>query len=271
MKKLQKPKFSVEEVISTLKTSMLEGDLKQKLIQAEKEFLQKEKLYFEKANFKKFYELLKSDKVDDLSILELKSLYEKMRSKSGSNNSHAEIKSLAQNNICPICGIGQVTTLDHYLCKSQYGDFVITPINLVPMCSDCNKNKLDAVFSNYTEQLYNPYFDSDPAHIFLKCNAQIENSIFSATYEIIKTDSLSDEEFARLKNHFNKYKLNLLFSSNAVNEFESIKFCITLQKENGDDSLGNFLNTMLQSCEQQDINSWKSAFYRELVSNKSKL
>ena len=56
------------------------------------------------------------------------------------------LMSLANTGKCPICGIGQASTLDHYLAKTIYPTYAVTPYNLVPVCKDCNFAK--SVFNN---------------------------------------------------------------------------------------------------------------------------
>src|SRR5262245_19880217 len=48
----------------------------------------------------------------------------------------------APNDKCPLCGHRNVKTLDHYLPKALFPALTVTPINLIPACSDCNKAKL---------------------------------------------------------------------------------------------------------------------------------
>ena len=49
------------------------------------------------------------------------------------------IKEQAERNICPICGIRMVKTLDHYLPKSKFPTLSVTPsIMLCPIDIDCD-------------------------------------------------------------------------------------------------------------------------------------
>lgn len=60
---------------------------------------------------------------------------------------------------CPMCGYGQVLTLDHYLPKDAYPEFSILPLNLVPACSDCNNFKSNFIRSTEGARFIHPYFD----------------------------------------------------------------------------------------------------------------
>lgn len=67
------------------------------------------------------------------------------------------LMSLANTGKCPICGIGQASTLDHYLAKTIYPTYAVTPYNLVPVCKDCNFAKSDSImreeFKTYLTEL----------------------------------------------------------------------------------------------------------------------
>jgi hypothetical protein len=65
------------------------------------------------------------------------------RMKSPSRHMYDAIMTSSWKGFCPLCSHRQVTTLDHYLPKSLYPIFAVTPLNLIPSCSDCNKAKLN--------------------------------------------------------------------------------------------------------------------------------
>jgi hypothetical protein len=62
---------------------------------------------------------------------------------------------------CPSCGEeGTPNTLDHYLPKSAFPHFAITPANLTPMCDICQQVKGERVLDDEDRRIYlHPYFD----------------------------------------------------------------------------------------------------------------
>lgn len=60
---------------------------------------------------------------------------------------------------CPLCDHREVTTLDHHLPKSSFAFLAVTPTNLIPACSDCNKTKGDIAPGCAEEETLHPYFD----------------------------------------------------------------------------------------------------------------
>ena len=69
---------------------------------------------------------------------------------------------------CPLCGHRDVSTLDHYLPKTAFPLLCVTPSNLVPACSDCNKVKSDALPATAADQTLHPYFDDADQDAWLK-------------------------------------------------------------------------------------------------------
>ena len=63
--------------------------------------------------------------------------------------------------ICPACGEpGAPNTLDHYLPKTTFPHFCVTPHNLFPMCDACQTKKGDRIGNAQGERFFlHPYFD----------------------------------------------------------------------------------------------------------------
>ena len=65
---------------------------------------------------------------------------------------------------CPICNSGELSTLDHYLPKSEVPTLAVTPSNLVPMCSDCNRIKKNRMETLPIKIPFHLYFDDFTEH-----------------------------------------------------------------------------------------------------------
>jgi DNA-binding transcriptional LysR family regulator len=62
--------------------------------------------------------------------------------------------------VCPACG-SPPETLDHYLPKGRYPQFVITPVNLTPMCDPCHRRKKEKTGNAVSPRFFiHPYFDA---------------------------------------------------------------------------------------------------------------
>lgn len=69
-----------------------------------------------------------------------------------------DVLDAAYEGMCPMCGEGQVSTLDHYLPKEKFPEFSILASNLIPACSDCNHNKLSFLGSEEEGFFPHAYF-----------------------------------------------------------------------------------------------------------------
>lgn len=180
-----------------------------------------------------------------------------------------EIKKQAVRNICPICGIRQVKTLDHYLPKSQFPTLSVTPNNLIPACLECNVDKKDDVSLDSKNVPVHLYFDNIPDDKFL--HVTVMDNLEILYY--ISCPNVEDEGLkARLEKHLDFYKLHELYSSHAASEIaDKIHMWKTALEEFGEDILRLSIDSECRSAEMNDINSWKSALYRGLVNNFDKL
>lgn len=180
-----------------------------------------------------------------------------------------EIKKQAVRNICPICGIRQVKTLDHYLPKSQFPTLSVTPNNLIPACLECNVDKKDDVSLDSKNVPVHLYFDNIPDDKFL--HVTVMDNLEILYY--ISCPNVEDEGLkARLEKHLDFYKLHELYSSHAASEIaDKLHMWKTALEEFGEDILRLSIDSECRSAEMNDINSWKSALYRGLVNNFDKL
>ena len=128
-----------------------------------------------------------------------------------------------KNLLCQYCNMEVACELDHFLPKSIFYSFAITPLNLVPICSTCNNNQHK--FSHYPhhdnkgqiiDYIFHPYYDDINKGEWLKACLQFDvvnsqlSPIFSLTLE--KPKEWNDIKFQRLKFHYDilKFKERLI-------------------------------------------------------------
>ena len=174
------------------------------------------------------------------------------------------IKSISS--ICPYCGIGLVSTLDHYLPKNEYPDYSITIYNLVPSCKDCNFNKKGGIVFSNENHLFHPYYDEIDASDWLKLNINEEKPLI-INYFI---DSENNNDVIMHKRLYNQFKtLNLfnLYNVYALNEicerYDLLKECFL---EQGSEALSSELKKISRSI-SPNKNLWKHVLYRDLSIN----
>ena len=84
--------------------------------------------------------------------------------------------------ICPMCGIGEPSQLDHQLPRDKYKSLSLCRLNLVPVCGVCNNKKRD----KDPVMFIHPYYQDFPNDkIFLVANIHINEKkhIISWKYE----------------------------------------------------------------------------------------
>jgi hypothetical protein len=110
---------------------------------------------------------------------------------------------------CPFCGIGESSTIDHYLPKEQYPEFSVFPRNLVPSCSVCNTLKLGRILDEATNarMFLHPCYDIIPDTPFLVVRARIKNDALILSYRLNRPAKMTLKNFRHLRSHFNVLNL----------------------------------------------------------------
>ena len=131
---------------------------------------------------------------------------------------------------CPFCGYGrEPDEIDHYLPISDYPEFSFIPINLIPICSKCNKSKNKYWLEN-DERLYlHKYFDDDNINEFLICKPKIDENFI--TFEFcLDPEKLSEMPLGNIiRTHYKKLKILKMYKDNTNSIISEI-----------DDNLVNF-------------------------------
>ena len=115
---------------------------------------------------------------------------------------------LASTDVCPYCGFGEPTELDHYLPKTQYDELAIYPRNLVPSCGPCNNAKRTIVPGVPPGPgLIHAYFQALPDAVFMRADVVFAGGALDVTFRI-ETAALSPALAAMLQFQLVRLKLN---------------------------------------------------------------
>lgn len=193
----------------------------------------------------------------------LSGLYTDKFAKNGSPGRpyYEEIIAGAPNGICPLCGIGEASTLDHYLPKSAYPTLSITPANLIPACFDCNHKKGSA--SKSSTLPIHAYLDEIPHGRWLYANF---SSSFTIDYYVLCPSSWNYDLQIRINNHFNVYGLRKKYAAHASELLAEKKpFWKKALAALGADQLPQLMRDELDGFRNVDENSWKSALLECLI------
>ena len=148
--------------------------------------------------------------IPDADRKQLMALYEEKFVGDPGRKYYNQILGQAPYGLCPLCGVSQASTLDHFLPKSKYPTLSVTPANLIPSCRDCNMKKS----SNVTLPVH-LYYDIIPDDIWLYVSLKQE---LAPVYSVKCPDNWNARLAQRVKTHFKVYELGKLYSAHAAQE-----------------------------------------------------
>ncbi|OZD11052.1 HNH endonuclease [Rhodococcus sp. 06-156-3C] len=121
--------------------------------------------------------------------------------------------------LCWMCEAATAITVDHFLPKSRFPEFSILYFNLLPVCSECNNNKRDRIFSPKI-RFGHPYVTQDLVEElpWLDCVVGIQDSEVTIKFRILKSADYFDE----LQDAFTALKLERRYQALAIQEVYNI-------------------------------------------------
>jgi len=199
---------------------------------------------------------------------ELKALYEIHMLKKGSDSRKIYDKLRASaGGTCPLCGIRDVSTLDHYLPKARYPLQSVNPKNLVPACRDCNTGKLDKIFRTKSEQTLYPYDEDAKFYEEEWIYATIERMHGHLVFDFYANppSRWAQVDRERAINHFNAFNLRKAYSLNASLMVTTVKTTISFLLTMGDiDTVRNWCRANITAETQNPSNK---AMYRAIIAD----
>lgn len=207
--------------------------------------------------------------VGQITKKELKGLYtyHMVPAKKPARQYYDQIMMQAPLRICPFCGFGQVTTLDHYLPKAKFPLLSIFPKNLVPSCADCNKGKSAGLATSKNEQCLHPYFDQghfiNEQWLFAEV---IQTTPATIKYFVQAPGHWTASDQARVHSHFDDFKLAKRFSIQAGDEISNLRVELDIDFQiNQQVGVEQALLKKHTVASLQHTNSWKTAMYQALA------
>lgn len=214
------------------------------------------------------HQIPQSDNVGGIiSRHEMTGLYNDRFAKKKSAGRHIYDSILAAAPRCPLCGHGTISTLDHHLPKRGYPALAVAPLNLVPACADCNKNKTDAAPATRNEETLHPYFDDIESDPWLTAEVV---EVFPAALRFLVTPppNWTATTANRVRHQFSMLKLPSLYASQAANELAGITgYVAILHDKAGSAGVQQHLSEVAQSKLSYRINSWQTATYTALANS----
>jgi hypothetical protein len=222
-----------------------------------------ENSYRKRATQGELYLLPKRSKIGGCSKTDLMGLYtgQLARRQKPAYSHYEAIRRTSSDQVCPLCGVGVVSTLDHHLPKAIFAVLSITPENLVPACFWCQNKKRDSHPLTQGEQTLHPYFDDFSSYDWLVANV-VSGTPTSFSFSVSTTAGLSTVDKTRLETHLLQLGLTLLFSVCAASELASIRGRLnSLFVAGGAGAVQADLLSTHTSASAVSKNSWRTAMY----------
>ena len=264
---LSKPSHDLRDILNRCRACMNNVNLANR-IETATAALELAKTHYEAVvTVGNFYTIPSADTVAGIvSREEMEWLYTSKFSKKGSpvRVIYDEILTGAPNGMCPLCGQRTVSTLDHYLAKSQHPALTVTPVNLVPACRDCNTEKLAHQPSCAEQQTLHPYYDNVEDGTWLHASV-VENMPPAIWFYVDPPTNWPVIKAARVRFHFSSLKLARLYGAHAAAELIQIQFALLkVSERGGPDAVRMHLSDQAESRRRSNHNSWQAAMYATL-------
>ncbi|MED4174901.1 HNH endonuclease signature motif containing protein [Halalkalibacterium halodurans] len=287
---LKRPIYSIENYYEDMLKGRHDNEknnfLKTRLLSIKSKLIDEENTYQYLAEKKELYTISELDTISIPTIKELGDsipktinaaemekvytnfLVDKQDSKKIGRKVYDSILSNTYYNLCPYCSHREAKTVDHYLPKSKFIHFAVTPINLVPCCSDCNKDKLDDYNLIEEKMLIHPYFDEISLIDWLKC--EVNEKIWPITFSYQVSNTITDSVLkSRINYQFKLLNLGKLYADNAAREFNKrVKSLVKEYNSNPSDKAMDFLNDNYESYYSENTNSWQTKMFEALKSSR---
>ncbi|MQS17631.1 hypothetical protein F7Q99_36950 [Streptomyces kaniharaensis] len=177
---------------------------------------------------------------------------------------------------CPLCGIGRVRQVDHHLPKSRYPYLAVAPVNLVPVCGDCNFVKLDQIPASKEEQTLHPYFDNVEDERWLRAeflihkpdNGDAGTVDWQVRFFVDPPDVWDPQLGARIIHHFNVFHLAEVYEAQVADELDTLGFMLETVFDGGgcEDVRAHLLDVAHQRTRPRQ-NNWMTALYEALAAS----
>ncbi len=270
MRNIVRPTLVVGEIFEACTRLCKDTDLQSRLAGVKVSVEQEAGRYDEHADRSRLCNIQKTDGVPpDVTGDEMRGLYSKMRDRDPTRGLFYDVVLAgAPYRTCPYCGHRKVSTIDHFLPKTHFPVFSITPANMVPSCKDCNHAKRSTTTTDPSAQYLHPYFDRLPNGIWLTAEVvEGEPAAFKFDANPPHAEGWTAELRSRIVNQFSELKLAALYTSHAASRLCEIRGVLAKNLSRSMGQVQIWLDDSRESAEQSDLNSWEAAFYRACVAS----
>lgn len=178
------------------------------------------------------------------------------------------LQDITIKNKCQYCTINDHNTLDHFLPRATYWEYVIHPLNLVPCCSACNSKMSDKENASL-----NLYLDTLPTEQYLFVNVTFIGSIPNFDFELknVNNNTINAALYVKIKQHFVSLGLLERMKKAALTEYTEFYNSIKAQLQHS--NISNIKSCTLRTIQNNKIsyghNHWKYIFQETLINSQT--
>jgi hypothetical protein len=173
---------------------------------------------------------------------------------------------------CAMCGVGEATTLDHYLPKDDFPEFSVYSNNLTPSCAACNTKKKKKIVDQNTQvrSFLHPYFDIVPNFQFLGVEIRIDPTSFIVQFQINRVAGMPAHVYNHLRSHVDELGLLDRYRKSTLNHLSDDRRAYA--RTFNEDGTGAILAAQLANRANDYAldygpNYWLAVLYTELSSH----
>ena len=270
MKTLLKPTLKTKDIYDLCISQIRDSDLLNRLQKCSSLIVEAEAEFDSKAKINQTHTISKEKMINgNVTAAELKNVYtaRMVPKDSAGREMYDKLKNSVPLGICPLCNHKPVEVLDHYLPKAHFPRLSVTPINLVPTCTDCNNTLSDKGITTIEETKLHPYYDELGNEVWLKAKV-IKGSPAAISFFVQSPASWSEILSKRVHNYFGKLSLGKLYSIQAAVSLSDLDFLLRDKYDHlGKEGVREYLINEGKSRELSDPNSWRSAFYKAIAAD----
>jgi hypothetical protein len=262
MLKLSRPSCTAEETFAACISRVRDPGLRAKLVAVTKMIVDASDAYEVAAEADTLHQTARSPTIGGVNTEEMQAVYtQRMAKQNAPGRRIYDDIFAAVKGRCPLCAHRTVTTLDHHLPKAFYPALAVTPLNLVPSCSDCNKTKLATVPHTPEDVSIHPYFDEVDTERWLYADV-VKVEPAAIRFRVGAPAEWDALLIKRVRRHFRELKLSALYGTEAAEELVNIRHQLEAIHESvGSDEVRSYLREHAQSCLLGRLNGWRGATY----------
>lgn len=221
--------------------------------------------YVDKALENRLHEVPRIANVGGVTTAELKKVYTQHMAGKNAPGRVAYDEIFNSSAKCLLCTQRKVDALDHHLPKAHYPVLAVTPVNLIPACSACNKAKLASVPGTADDSALHPYFDR------IQDDRWLHGLVVTGIPAVVRFRVQAPAHWAtqltnRVQLHFDGLNLGDLYSAEAAEELTSIRHQLTnIHRTEGMQAVREELLARFESAAAAQLNGWRAVTYESFA------